>query len=49
MNWRSFLILHGVENWRPGEHWNWWLAHEVRAQLRRLEPRTRGCGWSVTC
>jgi hypothetical protein len=31
MNWRSFLILHGVENWRPREHWQWWLAHELRA------------------
>jgi hypothetical protein len=32
MNWRSFLILHGVENWRPREHWQWWLAHELRAR-----------------
>ena len=32
MNRRSFLILHGVENWRPREHWQWWLAHELRAR-----------------
>jgi predicted alpha/beta hydrolase family esterase len=32
MNPRSFLILHGVENWRPREHWQWWLAHELRAR-----------------
>jgi uncharacterized protein len=29
---RRFLILHGVENWRPREHWQWWLTD----QLRRL-------------
>jgi transposase len=34
MNWRSFLILHGVENWRPREHWQWWLAARV-ARSRR--------------
>jgi serine hydrolase len=32
MSWRSFLILHGVENWRPREHWEWWLARELRAR-----------------
>jgi predicted alpha/beta hydrolase family esterase len=32
MSWRSFLILHGVENWRPRQHWQWWLAHELRAR-----------------
>jgi uncharacterized protein len=32
MSRRSFLILHGVENWRPREHWQWWLAHELRAR-----------------
>jgi predicted alpha/beta hydrolase family esterase len=29
---RSFLLLHGVENWRPREHWQWWLAHELRSR-----------------
>src|SRR5262249_710190 len=29
---RSFLILHGVENWRPREHWQWWLARELRSR-----------------
>jgi predicted alpha/beta hydrolase family esterase len=29
---RRFLILHGVENWRPREHWQWWLADELRAR-----------------
>jgi predicted alpha/beta hydrolase family esterase len=32
MNQRSFLILHGVENWRPREHWQWWLARELRSR-----------------
>jgi serine hydrolase len=27
---RRFLILHGVENRRPREHWQWWLAEELR-------------------
>jgi len=27
---RRFLILHGVENWRPREHWQWWLAEQLR-------------------
>lgn len=27
---RRFLILHGVENWRPREHWQWWLTDELR-------------------
>jgi predicted alpha/beta hydrolase family esterase len=30
MSQRSFLILHGVENWRPRDHWQWWLARELR-------------------
>lgn len=30
MSARRFLILHGVENWRPREHWQWWLAEELR-------------------
>lgn len=29
---RRFLILHGVENWRPREHWQWWLAEELRGR-----------------
>jgi predicted alpha/beta hydrolase family esterase len=29
---RTFLILHGVENWRPRGHWQWWLAHELRSR-----------------
>jgi hypothetical protein len=36
MNWRSLLILHGVENWRPREHWQWWLAHELRARGEQI-------------
>lgn len=27
---RRFLILHGVENWRPPKHWQWWLTEELR-------------------
>lgn len=27
---RRFLVLHGVENWRPREHWQWWLTDELR-------------------
>lgn len=27
---RRFLILHGVENRRPREHWQWWLADQLR-------------------
>ena len=27
---RRFLVLHGVENWRPREHWQWWLSEELR-------------------
>jgi predicted alpha/beta hydrolase family esterase len=27
---RRFLILHGVENHRPPEHWQHWLAEELR-------------------
>jgi uncharacterized protein len=29
---RRFLILHGVENWRPREHWQWWLAEQLRSR-----------------
>ncbi len=29
---RRFLILHGVENWRPRDHWQWWLADQLRAR-----------------
>src|SRR5207237_1255084 len=25
-------ILHGVENWRPLDHWQWWLANELRSR-----------------
>src|SRR6266498_5679850 len=24
------VILHGVENWRPREHWQWWLTDQLR-------------------
>jgi predicted alpha/beta hydrolase family esterase len=33
----SFLILHGLENHRPPEHWQFWLAEQLRgtgAQVR---------------
>src|SRR5207302_1855489 len=26
----SFLILHGIENHRPPEHWQFWLASRLR-------------------
>jgi predicted alpha/beta hydrolase family esterase len=29
---RRFLILHGVENWRPRAHWQWWLADQLRGR-----------------
>ncbi|QMU75477.1 hypothetical protein GXW83_06695 [Streptacidiphilus sp. PB12-B1b] len=29
---RTFLILHGVENRRPAEHWQCWLAGELRSR-----------------
>lgn len=29
---RRFLILHGVENWRPRNHWQWWLAEQLRSR-----------------
>jgi predicted alpha/beta hydrolase family esterase len=29
---RRFLFLHGWENRRPPEHWQWWLAEELRSQ-----------------
>jgi predicted alpha/beta hydrolase family esterase len=28
---KSFLILHGLENHRPPEHWQFWLAEQLRA------------------
>jgi uncharacterized protein len=27
---RRFLLVHGVGNRRPREHWQWWLAEELR-------------------
>lgn len=27
---RRFLLLHGLENRRPREHWQWWLAEQLR-------------------
>jgi hypothetical protein len=33
---RRFLILHGVENWRPREHWQWWLAEELRSHNEQV-------------
>lgn len=29
---RRFLVLHGVENWRPREHWQWWLVDQLRSR-----------------
>ncbi|MFL6074492.1 MAG: RBBP9/YdeN family alpha/beta hydrolase [Mycobacteriales bacterium] len=29
---RSFLIVHGVENWRPAGHWQYELAQGLRAR-----------------
>jgi predicted alpha/beta hydrolase family esterase len=29
---RRFLILHGIENHRPPEHWQRWLAERLRAR-----------------
>lgn len=29
---RRFLLLHGWENHRPPEHWQWWLAEQLRSQ-----------------
>lgn len=28
---RRFLVLHGWENHRPVEHWQWWLVDRLRA------------------
>jgi predicted alpha/beta hydrolase family esterase len=28
---RRFLVLHGWENHRPPEHWQWWLVDRLRA------------------
>jgi predicted alpha/beta hydrolase family esterase len=28
---RRFLVLHGWENHRPVEHWEWWLTDRLRA------------------
>lgn len=30
MSQRRFLILHGVENHRPPDHWQYWLAEQLR-------------------
>ncbi len=27
---RRFLLLHGLDNWRPKNHWMWWLAEALR-------------------
>ncbi|PRY41500.1 RBBP9/YdeN family alpha/beta hydrolase [Umezawaea tangerina] len=27
---RRFLLLHGLDNHRPKEHWMWWLAESLR-------------------
>ncbi|HEX7186674.1 MAG TPA: alpha/beta hydrolase [Actinomycetes bacterium] len=32
MSGRRFLVLHGWENHRPVEHWEWWLTDRLRAQ-----------------
>lgn len=29
---RRFLVLHGWENHRPPEHWEWWLVDALRAR-----------------
>jgi predicted alpha/beta hydrolase family esterase len=29
---RRFLVLHGWENHRPPEHWEWWLVDALRDQ-----------------
>jgi predicted alpha/beta hydrolase family esterase len=29
---RRFLVLHGWENHRPPEHWEWWLVDQLRAR-----------------
>ena len=29
---RRFLLLHGWQNHRPHDHWQWWLADQLRAQ-----------------
>lgn len=31
MSGRRFLVLHGWENHRPVEHWQWWLVDRLRA------------------
>jgi predicted alpha/beta hydrolase family esterase len=27
---RRFLVLHGLGNHRPQEHWQWWLVEQLR-------------------
>ncbi|MEU3641884.1 alpha/beta hydrolase [Lentzea sp. NPDC034063] len=27
---RRFLLLHGLDNYRPRDHWMWWLAESLR-------------------
>ena len=29
---RRFLVLHGWENHRPPEHWEWWLVDQLRSR-----------------
>jgi len=29
---RRFLVLHGWENHRPVEHWEWWLTDQLRSR-----------------
>jgi predicted alpha/beta hydrolase family esterase len=29
---RRFLVLHGWENHRPPEHWQWWLVDQLRGR-----------------
>lgn len=33
---RAFLILHGIENHRPPEHWQHWLADALRERGERV-------------
>ncbi len=33
---RRFLILHGADNWRPREHWQWWLTNELRNRAEQV-------------
>jgi uncharacterized protein len=33
---RRFLILHGAGNWRPKEHWQWWLVDQLRKRNEQV-------------